>query len=132
MASLDNFHTNNGGAWRDKFHVTEKQAMNTIGLGLDSPDRWDLSCRVPYPSPSLDKDRHKRQQPQPYMAEARDTCVRDLYVQLQAQNIHAIPGDNVNSIVLYDAQVHRMKRCPMRKIWAGMKRCHPDTRYRPY
>lgn len=138
MATLDNFHTGNGGAWRHHLHASEHQYNQAIGLGLQSPDRWDLSKHVPIPLPFLENDRHRRQQPQAPIVETRDTEVRDLYVQLAAQHTNVLQGDNVNSKLLYDAGVRR-NQCPFRKFFFGhnRKREAPvatvcSLRHRPY
>lgn len=129
MASLDNFHTGNGGAWRHHHHPTEQQYMNAIGLGLHSPDRWDMTNRVPIPSPLLDPGRHKRQLPRPSTVENRDSRVNDLYVPLASRSVHALKGDNVDSTLVYDRGV-RHNQCPYRR-WLN-KGPHCAVRHRPY
>ena len=134
MASLDNFHTNNG-SWVRDLHTPHGQHMNAIGLGLHSPDRFDPSVRVPIPSP-LDEGKRNRQQPQPAMMEYRDGRIRDLFVPLGSQGVTGLKGDHADSILLYDkAGARMMPQCPLRRLGGWMKRevCVPSVlRYRPY
>lgn len=131
MASLDNFHTGNGGVWRDRLYLSENQYMNTIGLGLPSPDRWDLTTRVPIPNPLLDPGRHQRQLPRPSTIENKDARVNDLYVPVASHGVQLLRGDNAESMLLYDKAI-RHHQCPFRR-WLKMGRgsmC--SVRYHPY
>lgn len=110
--------------------------MNTIGLGLNSPDQWDLSVRVPIPSPVMDLDRFRRSQPQAEMArELKDNTVKDLYVPLASRNVRALMGDNAESLLLYDNGV-KQNKCPFKRWWSRGNKTAPvgncSIRHRPY
>lgn len=133
MATLDNFHTGNGGAWRDHLRISENQYNQAIGLGLQSADRWDMTNRVPIPLPYLDKDKHRRMQPQAAILETRDSQVKDLYVPLTGKQTNVLQGDTMNSKHIYDT---RPKMCPMRRLPFFRKDAPIDEacsiRHRPY
>ena len=131
MASLDNFQTGNGGAWRNHLHISEQQYNQAIGLGLQSPDRWDLTKNTPIPIPYLDKDKHRRMNPQAMITETRDSQSKDLYVPLSGKQTNVLQGDTMNSKHIYDT---RTKSCPMR--WFTNKGApiaeSCSIRHRPY
>ena len=47
MASLDNFHTGNGGNMRRTQYPDTRQRMQAIQMGLVSNTQWDLGNQVP-------------------------------------------------------------------------------------
>jgi len=81
MASLDNFHTGNGGKMRRDLYPDTRQRMQAIQMGLVSNTQWDLGNQVPVQRDQYRaKDTVSINHVTPRYTERLDANIKDLLV----------------------------------------------------
>lgn len=134
MASLDNFHTNNGHvriAWPDW-----KTRMNALRYGVhNTSTHGDVAARVPVaPIQPSDPALRSSERPDPRYTERVTARVNDMYVPTRPHT-QRLMGDTVEANLLYEGRC-----CVPRKMW-NKPMGHPpstipirtrDHRWQPY
>lgn len=102
MASLDNFHTGNGGKMRRDLYPDTRQRMQAIQMGLVSNTQWDLGNQVPVQRDQYRaKDTVSINHVTPRYTERLDANIKDLLVPTVPYT-RRMRGSTADSVLLYD------------------------------